>query len=111
MNGIKISIPHVDVTQASDKDISLRTDSETLKVFKSGRIELTSAWNTVYHGLGYVPQFLVFTTDEDTDPTRTYMATADTQTAVARANTQDLFIRQEAAGSIAFYYIFYEPAE
>jgi len=39
------------------------------------------------------------------------MATASLSHAVARADTTKLYIKQMGASSVAYYYIFYEPAE
>lgn len=110
--GIKVSESGYDVLTAADKNLSLKSGLTLLKVFDEGTVSLTSTWKEITHNLGYIPQYLVYVTDETSTPHRTYLATADLDAAVARADTSKLYIKQENANQTeAYYFIFYEPTE
>ncbi len=102
--GIKVSEPGYDVNTAEDINLSLKSSLEMLKVFMSGSVAM-SGDQEITHNLGYVPQFLVFTYDG----VKTYMATGNVGYAVAKADTNKLYIQDQGDVS-AKYYIFYEQA-
>lgn len=58
--GIKISEEGYDVKTCDDVNLILKSSFTLLKVVFSGTIDLSTGSNTVTHGLGYIPQFLVF---------------------------------------------------
>jgi hypothetical protein len=110
--GIKVSEPGYDVNTAGDKNLSLKTGMTLLKVFSSGTTSLSGTWTEITHNLGYVPQFLVYVKDTTPNPDAFYLGTADLGTAVARADTSKVYIKQQNANQTeAYYYIFYEPAD
>ena len=63
--GIKISKPGFDVHTASDKDLVFSSKFDTFKVALTGTGDFTSDFSTnqvdtIAHGLGYTPAFLVY---------------------------------------------------
>lgn len=107
--GIKVSVPGEDVKTASDRNLSLKSDLKLLKVHTSATGQSITSDKTVNHGLGYVPQFVAFVNDG----TNTYFCTGHTSYGVARTDSSNLYIKDEAGGSDASstsYYIFYEQA-
>jgi len=110
--GIKVSEPGFNVHTASEKNLSLKSGMTLLKVFDSGELTLSSTWNEVTHDLGYVPHYLVCVKDTTTNPEKTFLATANMNTAIARADTTKLYIKKSNANQgTAYYYIFYEPTD
>ncbi len=107
--GIKVSMDGYDVFTANDRQLVLKSNYNLLKVFSSGTISLSSGWNAISHGLGYVPQFLTFTKNTN-DSNKVYLGTAARLYALAAADTNYLYIKQMGTSSVAYYYIFYEQA-
>ena len=107
--GIKISEVGQDVldTGLAARFFLLKMDSSFLRVFASGTVSLSSTWNTIAHSLGYIPQFLVFTKNTD-QSNYVFLGTGHFTYAVARADSSNLYIKQQGTNSIAYYYIFYE---
>lgn len=107
--GIKVSKPGFDVFTATGNQLIFKSDTDLIKVVLSGTVSLSSTWTTIAHNLGYVPQFLVFVNDSNTN--KTYLGTASWYAGVARANTSNIYIKKKnASNDTAYYYIFYEQA-
>lgn len=108
--GFKVAEPGYDARTAEDKNLSLKSGLTLLKVFEQDTIDLSSTWTEITHNLGYIPQFMVYV--YDTTNGKVYFATADLNTAIARADTTKIYIKKiNADQTKAYYYIFYEPAE
>jgi len=79
--GIKISRNGIDVTTATDEELSLNSDSLNLRVAQKGGLSLNTApyhdpegdfvtyTFTIPHNLGYIPGFWVFGINNDSDGT------------------------------------------
>jgi len=107
--GIKISEAGYDVFTATDKQLIFKSDFQLIKVAFSGTVPLIQNWITITHNLGYIPQFLVFINDSNTN--KTCLGTAMWGIGVARADTSKVYIkRNNVSGDTAYYYIFYEQA-
>lgn len=112
-HGIKVvEGDEIDVREAEDKELSLKSGLTLLKVAAQGSISLDADWKTVAHNLGYVPQFLVFLKDTSASPDQSSLGTADLDNGLARADENNLYIgRVSTDRTEAIYYIFYEPAQ
>lgn len=109
--GIKVSQTGSNVGTTDETQLIFKTNSSLLKVMKSGQISVSvgGGFVTVNHGLGYVPQFLVYVPDPSNSG-RMRMATASFTFGVAKADTNNLYIADVNGSGTAYYYIFYEPA-
>lgn len=111
--GVKVSKEGVDVSNAADKDLTLKTGINIFKVSddNSGTISASST-HTTAHGLGHVPFFLAFM--EDTAGKMRIVNGSGfiaTEQFVAYANATNVVLKnQDASNAKKYYeYIHYDP--
>ncbi len=108
--GMKVSQAGYDVLTAADRYLILKTDLTMLKVAFSGSTTVNgNTTGSVTHNLGYRPQFLVFLESTSVGG-RMNLATGDTVSGVARADTTKVYWRiyGSLTGLKVYYYVFYE---
>lgn len=111
--GIKVSVPGKSVYSNDPLDISFKSDLDLLKVALSGSGTMSGTTATISHGLGYIPQFLVFgEVNFDLGNGEVFeLATGDFwDQLIAGADTNNLYIYSNN-GNKYTYYIFYESID
>lgn len=106
MIGIKVSVPGAPADSTVPEDISLDTEHNLLKVFKSGKVTLSNNTSTsISHDLGYIPIYWVFVKRGNNLET-IYYPLDDTY---AYTNDENLVIYNlDGASRDFYYYIFYD---
>jgi len=110
--GIKVSQDGYGIDTTDATKLIFETNSNLLKVRMSGATTFNGAtFASVTHGLGYVPQFLVYIEDVTTSD-RMRLATAHFDYGLAKSDTTKLYFYAPGAGTYkVYYYVFYEPAD
>lgn len=110
--GIKISEAGYDVKTCDDVNLILKSSFTLLKVFSAGTASLSGGTGSVYHGLGYKPQFLVYgLVDASTDyvlSSRTSNSLFSFDGIFASVSDNYLYFYADSTISSAYFYIFYE---